>query len=48
LLHHLRDGKFQLDFADDITDNTCIAHAGEIRNGRVLEALKNLHSVVVS
>jgi H+-translocating NAD(P) transhydrogenase subunit alpha len=48
LLHHLRDGEFQLDFADDITDNTCIAHAGEIRNSRVLEALKNLHSVVVS
>jgi H+-translocating NAD(P) transhydrogenase subunit alpha len=46
LLHHLKDGAFHLDFADDITDSTCITHAGEIRNSRVLEALKNLHSIV--
>jgi H+-translocating NAD(P) transhydrogenase subunit alpha len=46
LLHHLKDGAFHMDFADDITDSTCITHAGEIRNSRVLEALKNLHSVV--
>jgi H+-translocating NAD(P) transhydrogenase subunit alpha len=46
LLHHLKDGAFHMDFADDITDSTCITHAGEIRNSRVLEALNNLHSVV--
>lgn len=46
LLHHLKDGAFHMDFADDITDSTCITHAGEIRNSRVLEALKSLHSVV--
>jgi H+-translocating NAD(P) transhydrogenase subunit alpha len=48
LLHHLKAGDFHLDFADDITDSTCITHSGEIRNARVLEALKSLHSVVTS
>jgi H+-translocating NAD(P) transhydrogenase subunit alpha len=47
LLHHLKDGAFHMDFADDITDSTCITHAGEIRNSRVLEALKNLHSIAI-
>jgi H+-translocating NAD(P) transhydrogenase subunit alpha len=47
LLHHLKEGAIHLDFADDITNSTCVTHGGQIRNDRVLEALKNRQSVVV-
>lgn len=47
LLHHLKDGAFQLDFTDDITSSTCVTHGGQIRNDRVLAALQNLQSAVV-
>ncbi|MDJ0589877.1 MAG: Re/Si-specific NAD(P)(+) transhydrogenase subunit alpha [Pleurocapsa sp. MO_226.B13] len=40
LVKHLaKDGELQLNFDDDITSGACVAHAGEIRNQRVKEAL---------
>lgn len=39
LQYLIKDGSVQLDFEDDITSGTCIAHNGEIRNARVKDAL---------
>jgi NAD(P) transhydrogenase subunit alpha len=40
LLQYLvKNGELQLNFEDDIVDSTCVAHAGEIRNQRVKDAL---------
>jgi H+-translocating NAD(P) transhydrogenase subunit alpha len=35
----VKDGAIGLNFSDDIIGDTCITHAGEIRNQRVKEAL---------
>lgn len=40
LLNHLvKDRSITLNFDDDITNSTCVTHAGEIRNQRVKDAL---------
>lgn len=40
LIQHLvKNGEMQLNFEDDITQSTCVSHAGEIRNAQVREAL---------
>lgn len=46
LQYLLKDGQLQLNFEDDITDSTCVTHAGEIRNQRVKEALAQVSAVV--
>ncbi|MDF5712672.1 MAG: Re/Si-specific NAD(P)(+) transhydrogenase subunit alpha [Rhizonema sp. NSF051] len=38
----IKDKALQLNFADDIIDNACVTHAGEIRNSRVRDALQAL------
>jgi len=44
LLQHLvRDGELQLDFADEITNSTCLTHGGEVRNERVKAAIAQQH-----
>ncbi|MGK7927628.1 MAG: Re/Si-specific NAD(P)(+) transhydrogenase subunit alpha [Spirulina sp.] len=35
----VKEGSLNLDFSDDIIDDTCVTHAGEIRNDRVKSAL---------
>ncbi len=45
LKHLVNGGNLHLDFSDDITHNTCITYAGEIRNARVKEALSRLTAV---
>ncbi|HEY9730216.1 MAG TPA: NAD(P) transhydrogenase subunit alpha, partial [Chroococcales cyanobacterium] len=39
LQHMLKEGELQLNLEDDIIGETCVTHAGEIRNQRVKEAL---------
>lgn len=39
LQHMLKEGELQLNWEDDIIAETCVTHAGEIRNQRVKEAL---------
>ncbi|MEQ8384586.1 MAG: Re/Si-specific NAD(P)(+) transhydrogenase subunit alpha [Coleofasciculus sp. A1-SPW-01] len=47
LLQYLvKEGQLHLDFEDDIVDNTCITHAGEIRNQRVKDALSQMSTTV--
>ncbi|MCW6035105.1 Re/Si-specific NAD(P)(+) transhydrogenase subunit alpha [Spirulina subsalsa FACHB-351] len=48
LLQYLiqEDGSLNLDFSDDIVDETCVTHGGELRNERVKAAL-GLESVAV-
>ncbi|MEQ8999587.1 MAG: Re/Si-specific NAD(P)(+) transhydrogenase subunit alpha [Coleofasciculus sp. B1-GNL1-01] len=47
LLQYLvKEGQLQLNFEDDIVDNTCITHGGEIRNQRVKEALAQMSTTV--
>jgi H+-translocating NAD(P) transhydrogenase subunit alpha len=36
----IKNNAIQIDFGDDIINDTCITHAGEIRNSRVKEALQ--------
>jgi H+-translocating NAD(P) transhydrogenase subunit alpha len=38
----VKDGALQLSFEDDIVGNTCVTHAGEIRNQRIKDALAEL------
>jgi NAD(P) transhydrogenase subunit alpha len=38
--HIVQDGELALDFSDQITDESCIAHNGEIRHGLTVEALQ--------
>lgn len=38
----VKDGEMHLDFEDDIIAETCVTHAGEIRNHRVKEALEQV------
>lgn len=38
----LKDGALNLNFEDDIISSTCVAHAGEIRNQRIKDALAQL------
>ncbi|MBD1933933.1 MULTISPECIES: Re/Si-specific NAD(P)(+) transhydrogenase subunit alpha [Cyanophyceae] len=38
----IKDGTLQLNFEDDITNSTCVAHAGEIRNQRVKDAIAQI------
>jgi NAD(P) transhydrogenase subunit alpha len=41
LLQHLtQEGALHLDFDDEITDKTCVTHAGIIRNERVRQSLE--------
>ena len=40
LEHVTQDGGLTLDFSDQITDESCIAHGGEIRHGPTVEALQ--------
>lgn len=45
----VKDKQLQLNFEDDIIDSACVAHAGEIRNQRVRDALAAIttqHSAV--
>ncbi len=47
LLQYLvKEGQLQLNFEDDIVDNTCITHGGEIRNQRVKDALAQMSTTV--
>mgnify|MGYP006421069509 CR=1 FL=1 len=49
LLQYLaRDGNLTLDFEDDIVSSTCLTHQGEIRNQRVLDALKTMNSTATA
>jgi NAD(P) transhydrogenase subunit alpha len=40
-----KDGNLQLDFADDIIGDSCVTHAGEIRNERVKAAIAQFVNV---
>jgi len=40
LQYLVKDGALQLDFDDDIIGDTCVTHAGELRNQRVKAALE--------
>jgi len=42
LQYLIKDGGLQLNFEDDIIGDTCITHAGEIRNQRIKDALAQL------
>lgn len=46
LLRHLLDdeGKLNLDFEDEILDETVVTHAGEVRVARIRELLSTVHS----
>lgn len=47
LVNHLAPkGELTLDFEDDIIDAACVTYDGQIRSGRVLDALKALESAV--
>ncbi len=49
LLQYLaQDGNLTLDFEDDIISNTCLTHQGEIRNQRVIDALKTMNSTATA
>lgn len=48
LLHLLKDGALNLNFEDDIIRDACVAHAGEIRNSRVKEAMDALRQPFLS
>jgi len=45
LLHLVKEGKLDLDLEDEITKGTLVAHAGEIFQKRVLEALGEVEHV---
>lgn len=38
----MKDGAIHLNFDDDIIDSACVIHAGEVRNGRVRDAIAAL------
>jgi NAD(P) transhydrogenase subunit alpha len=40
LLHMVKEGKLELDLEDEITKGALVAHAGELVNQAVLDALK--------
>jgi H+-translocating NAD(P) transhydrogenase subunit alpha len=40
-----KDGEINLDFEDDIINSACVTHAGQIRNARIQELVKNLQPV---
>jgi NAD(P) transhydrogenase subunit alpha len=40
--HITQNGELALDFSDQITDESCIAHNGEIRHGLTVEALQEI------
>lgn len=46
LLYMVKDGKLQLNFEDDIINDTCVTHAGEIRDQRIKEALAQVSAAV--
>lgn len=37
----VKEGQLQLDFADEVTDSTCVTHAGEVRHERVRALLQD-------
>ncbi len=43
--HLMKDGQLTLDFEDEITRETCVAHAGAIRNQRVRDLLESAVTV---
>lgn len=43
----VKDGQMQMNFDDDIIAETCIAHAGEIRNQRVREVLAQVNQSAI-
>lgn len=43
--HLVKDGELTLDFEDEITRETCVAHGGEIRNQRVRALLESAVTV---
>jgi NAD(P) transhydrogenase subunit alpha len=46
LIQHLvKDGQFNFDFEDEITRESCVTHAGQIRHQRVQELLNNAVAV---
>ena len=42
----LKDKAINLNFEDDIIRDTCVTHAGEIRNARVLDALEGMSASI--
>jgi NAD(P) transhydrogenase subunit alpha len=45
LVHLVKEGKVDLDLEDEITSGTLAAHAGEVTQKRVLEALGEVQHV---